>query len=104
MSTVCSAAIIERFVFIVMLIICLKWKEASEKYRVSVHVFVFMTNRVRLLVVPTDEDGVSRMMQSLGSNYVRYMELSYVRVRMVVLLGEYLWSSYHHNGKELPLI
>lgn len=56
-----------------------KLKEASEKYCVSVHAFVLMTNHIHLLVTPTDESGVSRMMQSLGRNYVRYINLMYQR-------------------------
>jgi putative transposase len=46
---------------------------------VDVHAFVLMTNHVHLLVTPADENGVSRMMQSLGRSYVRYINLMYQR-------------------------
>jgi len=38
-----------------------------------------MTNHVHLLVTPDTEDGVSKMMQSLGRRYVRYFNFSYRR-------------------------
>jgi putative transposase len=56
-----------------------KLKEASDKYNVRVHAFVLMTNHVHLLVSPTDETGVARMMQSLGRSYVRYINITYKR-------------------------
>lgn len=54
-------------------------QEASQKYGVAVHAFVLMTNHVHLLVTPEGKDGVSRMMQSLGRSYVRYINLTYRR-------------------------
>lgn len=56
-----------------------KLKGASEKYEVSVHAFVLMTNHVHLLVTPSDEVGVSRVMQSVGRSYVRYVNKTYRR-------------------------
>ena len=48
-------------------------KEYSKKYGVAIHAWVFMTNHVHLLCTPTiDNRGVSKMMQSLGTKYVRY--------------------------------
>ena len=47
-------------------------KKYSEKYDVAIHAWVFMTNHVHLLVTPNRSYGVSKMMQSLGRNYVRY--------------------------------
>ena len=46
-------------------------REASEKYQVAIHAWVFMTNHVHLLVTPRVVGGVSKMMQSLGRRYVR---------------------------------
>lgn len=53
--------------------------EASQKYQVAVHAWVFMTNHVHLLITPQGEEGVSRMMQTLGRRYVRYFNHTYGR-------------------------
>jgi len=53
--------------------------EASEKNQVAVHAWVFMTNHVHLLVTPQTEEGLSRMMQTLGRRYVRYFNHTYRR-------------------------
>jgi putative transposase len=41
-------------------------KDAAAKYQVAVHAFVLMTNHVHLLATPRDEQGVSRMMQTIN--------------------------------------
>jgi len=56
-----------------------KLKEASKKYRVSIHAFVLMTNHVHLLATPNDQYGISKMMQSLGRRYVGYVNATYQR-------------------------
>lgn len=53
--------------------------EYSRKYDVAIHAWVFMTNHVHLLVTPQTENGVSRMMQSVGRRYVRYFNYTYKR-------------------------
>ncbi len=53
--------------------------EYSDKFRVAVHAWVFMTNHVHLLLTPETGDGVSRLMQALGRHYVRYFNHSYQR-------------------------
>jgi len=53
--------------------------ECSSKYKVAIHAWVFMTNHVHLLVTPDTEDGISRMMQTLGRHYVRYFNHLYRR-------------------------
>jgi putative transposase len=58
---------------------CQKLKECAEKYEVSVHAFVLMTNHVHLLVTPKDAVGVPKMMQALGRHYVRYVNITYRR-------------------------
>jgi len=56
------------------------WLEKSaRKYKVLIHAWVFMTNHVHLLVTPQTNDGVSRMMQTLGRHYVRYFNCTYKR-------------------------
>jgi putative transposase len=58
----------------------LHWlKVYSEKYNVSIHAWVLMTNHVHLLCTSNSVDGISKMMQSLGSSYVRYFNDSYQR-------------------------
>ncbi len=56
-----------------------KLKEYSVKYKVAVHAYVLMTNHVHLLLTPSDETGVSRLIQSLSSYYVRYINMTYGR-------------------------
>lgn len=53
--------------------------ECAEKFRVSIHAWVFMTNHVHLLVTPETSGGVSKMMQTLGRYYVRYFNHTYRR-------------------------
>lgn len=52
-------------------------KESSEKYDVSVHAFVLMTNHVHLLVTPTLSNNVSLFMQFIGRRYVPYINHKY---------------------------
>lgn len=54
-------------------------REYSEKYKVSLHAWVFMTNHVHLLATPGITDAVSNMMQSVGRRYVRYFNREYRR-------------------------
>ncbi|MBU2916548.1 transposase [Psychrosphaera sp. F3M07] len=48
-------------------------------HKVSVHAYVLMTNHVHLLVTPSTDKGVSKLMQSLGRYYVRYFNYTYSR-------------------------
>ena len=56
-----------------------KLKEYSEKYQVAVHSYILMTNHVHLLLTPVEGDGVSRLIQSLGRYYVRYINQTHER-------------------------
>jgi len=56
-----------------------KLKDASKQYKVKVHAYVLMTNHVHLFVTPSDEMSISRMMQSIGRYYVRYINQTYQR-------------------------
>ncbi|MDZ7753508.1 MAG: transposase [Gammaproteobacteria bacterium] len=50
-----------------------RWlEEYAAKNTVAIHAWVFMTNHVHLLVTPVSADGVPRLMQTLGRQYVRY--------------------------------
>ncbi len=53
--------------------------EYAEKLSVAIHAWVFMTNHVHLLLTPQTEQGVSRLMQTLGRYYVRYFNYTYKR-------------------------
>ena len=52
---------------------------ASSKHGVAIHAWVFMTNHVHMLATPTTNNGLSRMMQSIGRRYVRYFNHTYRR-------------------------
>ncbi len=54
-------------------------QDAAHRYQCAVHAYVFMTNHVHLLLTPSSEDGPSRVMQSVGRRYVRYVNTAYRR-------------------------
>ena len=54
-------------------------RELSVREHCAVHAYVLMTNHVHLLVTPEAKGQVSRMMQSLGRRYVRYVNDRYHR-------------------------
>jgi putative transposase len=53
--------------------------KGARKYDVAIHGWVYMTNHVHLLVTPLEDDSISRMMQFLGRQYVRYFNREYGR-------------------------
>ncbi|WP_449467809.1 transposase [Stenotrophomonas humi] len=54
-------------------------RELSLAGACHVHAYVLMTNHVHLLVTPTQTSAISRLMQSLGRRYVRYINDTYGR-------------------------
>lgn len=54
-------------------------KEAGEKYSVSIHAFVLMTNHVHLLITAEKAENISRFMQFIGRRYVPYINHKYGR-------------------------
>ena len=56
-----------------------KLKDYSQKCNVQVHSYILMTNHVHLLLTPEESDGVSRLLQSLGRYYVRYVNHTHGR-------------------------
>ncbi|MFD2231218.1 transposase [Alkalimarinus sediminis] len=52
-------------------------KKAAEKYSLSIHAFVLMTNHVHLLVTPKLGEDVSLFMQYIGRRYVPYINHKY---------------------------
>ncbi len=51
-------------------------KEVLEQHRCLLHAYVLMTNHVHMLMTPMDEEGPSKVMQSVGRRYVRYVNTS----------------------------
>lgn len=51
----------------------------AARERCAIHAYVLMTNHVHLLVTPEAPGQISRMMQSLGRRYVRYVNDRYRR-------------------------
>jgi len=54
-------------------------QEQSRKYGCSVHAYVLMTNHVRLLLTPEQENSAALLMKHLGQRYVQYLNRSYRR-------------------------
>jgi putative transposase len=54
-------------------------RECAFDCRCALHAYVLMTNHVHLLVSPGDDDGISRMMQRLGTRYVMYFNRRHAR-------------------------
>jgi putative transposase len=53
--------------------------EASLKFSMKIHAWVFMTNHVHLLLTPLTSNAVSKSMQYIGRYYVRYFNFTYRR-------------------------
>jgi REP-associated tyrosine transposase len=56
-----------------------KLAQACRKFQCAIHAYVLMTNHVHLLITPATENGISKVMQSLGRNYVQYFNYRYQR-------------------------
>lgn len=54
-------------------------KAAADGCDVRVHAWVFMSNHVHLLVTPLESNSVSKMMQSVDREYVRFFNRKYSR-------------------------
>ncbi|MGN6706252.1 MAG: transposase [Rhodanobacter sp.] len=54
-------------------------REACLRESCAVHAYVLMTNHVHLLMTPSAQGQVARVMQSLGRRYVRYVNDRYRR-------------------------
>lgn len=59
----------------------LRWLlEASRLYKVAIHAYVLMSNHLHLLASPTDTEGLAKMMQWIGRQYVPYFNRRYQRI------------------------
>jgi len=56
-----------------------KLREYGIEHRVNIHSYVLMTNHVHLLMTPDIDSGISKLMQSVGRYYVRYINQTYHR-------------------------
>jgi len=56
-----------------------KLKDACQKYQCEIHAYALMTNHVHLLMTPYSENGISKVMQTLGRYYVQYFNYQYRR-------------------------
>jgi len=54
-------------------------KSGADRYGVSIHAYVLMTNHYHLLATPVDGDSFSGMIQMLGRLYVRHINKTYER-------------------------
>ncbi|ODS64428.1 MAG: hypothetical protein ABS41_03005 [Arenimonas sp. SCN 70-307] len=52
---------------------------AAKQAGCRIHAYVLMTNHVHLLVTPQEDGATSRMMQQLGTRYVRYFNACHQR-------------------------
>lgn len=64
---------------------------ACQRYGVSLHAYVLMSNHVHLLMTPAREDGISKVMQSVGRRYVQYINMNYRR-------SGTLWEGRHKSS------
>ena len=52
---------------------------AARRRDCRIHAYVLMTNHVHILATPLKVNGISRLMQDIGREYVRYINSSYRR-------------------------
>jgi len=53
--------------------------EYAKKFGMEIHAYVLMTNHVHILATPKRENSISKTMQAVGRQYVRYFNYSYRR-------------------------
>lgn len=56
-----------------------KLGDACQTHQCDVHAYVLMTNHVHLLMTPHSDEGLGKVMQSLGRYYVQYFNYRYKR-------------------------
>ena len=61
-------------------------RKYSEKFLVEIHSWALMENHYHLLCTPMIEGGLSRMVQALGRQYVRYFNRQYQRTGHKIFL------------------
>lgn len=53
--------------------------EATVRHITAVHAYVLMTNHVHLLMTPQHLDGIAKVMQAIGRQYVHHINVTYQR-------------------------
>lgn len=62
--------------------------EAAAKHGCAIHAYVLMPNHVHLLMTPLQSNAISRVIQSVGRRYVRYVNERHTRTGT-------LWEGRH---------
>jgi putative transposase len=58
----------------------LQWlRDAAKQFKVAIHAYALLPERIALLASPTDATGLGRMMQWVGRHYVPYFNAKYQR-------------------------
>lgn len=65
--------------------------EGLKRYGAELHAYCLMDNHVHLLITPLYEDSISRVIQHMGRQYVRYVNRSYGR-------SGTLWEGRHKGS------
>ena len=79
--------------------------DAARRWACDIHAYVLMTNHVHLLATPHKANAMAKLMQSVGRNYVRYVNDRYRRTgtlwegrykASLVGSGRYLLACYRY--------
>jgi len=54
-------------------------RDCARQYRVAVHGYLLLPSRVQLLLTPTDDVGLGKMMQAIGRRYVPFFNMRHRR-------------------------
>ncbi len=54
-------------------------RDAARQYRVALHAYVLLPARVQLLLTPSDDTGLGKLMQAVGRRYVPYFNARHRR-------------------------
>ena len=53
--------------------------DAANRHGCDIHAYVLMTNHIHLLMTPSEGNGISKVLQSVGRRYVQYFNHAYQR-------------------------
>jgi len=56
-----------------------KLADACERFECRIHAYMLMTNHAHLLITPATQDGIGKVMQSLGRSYVQHFNYRHGR-------------------------
>ncbi len=75
--------------------------EASRLFKVAIHSYLLMPDHLHLLLTPSDETGLGKMMQWIGRHYVPYFNGKYQR-KGTLWQGRYKATVMEANQYFLP--